>query len=134
MLPQAYQDTENDDNDFGDPQIVITFSSQQSVLFTSNSTPWFSDGTFKVCPNIFFQVYTVHAKQGRHNFPCVFVLLLNQTETAYTRFSWELFSKVNGSDPEDILLEFEKSKMNAIKNIWPQIERKGCFYHLCFNL
>ena len=23
--PQAYQDTENDDNDFGDAQIVITF-------------------------------------------------------------------------------------------------------------
>ena len=59
----------------------------------------------------------MHAKQRRHIFPCVPVLLLNQTEATYTRFSWELFSKVNGSDPEDILLEFEKSAMNAIKNI-----------------
>ena len=54
VLPQAYQDTENNDNGLGDPQIVITFSSQQTVLFTSNSTPWFSDETFKVSPNIFF--------------------------------------------------------------------------------
>ena len=59
----------------------------------------------------------MHAKQGRHIFPCVFVLLLNETETTYTGFSRELLNKVNDNDPEGILLEFEKSVMNAIKNI-----------------
>ena len=59
----------------------------------------------------------MHAKQGRHIFPCVFVLLLNETEATYTRFSRELLNKVNDNDPEGILLEFEKSVMNAIKNI-----------------
>ena len=59
----------------------------------------------------------VHAKQARHIFPWVFVLLLNKTEATYTRFSREVFNKVNGKDPEDILLELEKSAINAIKNI-----------------
>ena len=60
----------------------------------------------------------MHVKQGRHIFPRVFVLLLNKTEATYTRFSGELKqNKKNGYDPEDILLEFEKSAMNAIKNI-----------------
>ena len=59
----------------------------------------------------------MHAKQGRHIFPCVFVLLLNETEATYTRFSVEFLDKVNGNDPEDISLEFEESAMNAIKNI-----------------
>ena len=59
----------------------------------------------------------MHAKQERNIFPCVFVLLLNETEATYTRFSGELLNKVNGNDLEDILLEFEKSVMNAIKNI-----------------
>ena len=45
-----------------------------------------------------------------------------------------ILDKVNGNDPEDISLEFEESAMNAIKNIWPQIERKGYFYHLCSNV
>ena len=45
------------------------------------------------------------------------MLLLNETEATYTRFSRELLNKVNDNDPEDILLEFEKSVMNAIKNI-----------------
>ena len=73
----------------------------------------------------------MHAKQGRRIFPCVFGLLLNETEATYTRFFGELLNKVNDNDHEDILLEFEKSAMNAIKNTWPQIERKGYFYHLC---
>ena len=59
----------------------------------------------------------MHANQGRHIFPHVFVLLLNETEATYTRFSRELLNKVNDNDPEGILLEFEKSVMNAIKNI-----------------
>ena len=59
----------------------------------------------------------MHAKQERNIFPCVFVLLLNETEATYTRFSGELLNKVNDNDPEGILLEFEKSAMNAIKNI-----------------
>ena len=59
----------------------------------------------------------MHAKQGRHIFPCVFVLLLNEIEATYTRFSGELLNKVNDNDPEDILLEFEKNATNAIKNI-----------------
>ena len=59
----------------------------------------------------------MHAKQGRYIFPCVFVLLLNETEATYVRFSRELLSKVNDNDPEGILFEFGKSVMNAIKNI-----------------
>ena len=45
------------------------------------------------------------------------MLLLNETEATYTRFSGELLNKVNDNDLEDILLELEKSVMNAIKNI-----------------
>ena len=79
-------------------------------------------------------MYTVHSKQGGLIFSCVFPLLSNKTETTYTRFYQKLFNSVNGNDPEDLLLDFEKSAMNAINNIGPQIERKGCFYHLCSNV
>ena len=45
------------------------------------------------------------------------MLLLNETEATYTRFSRELLNKVNDNDPEGISLGSEKSVMNAIKNI-----------------
>ena len=36
--------------------------------------------------------------------------------------------------PADILLNFERSALNAISNIRPNIEKNGCFYHLCTNV
>ena len=70
-------------------------------------------------PNNIFLLYNVHAKQGRQIFPYVLVLLLNKTEATYIRFYRELFNKVNVNNREDILLEFEKSAINATKNICP---------------
>ena len=51
----------------------------------SNSEHWYAYGTFKVCPELFFQAYTAHAQQGRRIFRCVFGLLLNKMEGTYTR-------------------------------------------------
>ena len=47
VLEQTFKETEND-------EIIVAFSSRQANPFTSNSRPWFGDGTFKVWPNIFF--------------------------------------------------------------------------------
>ena len=56
VLEQTFKETENDDKGFGYPKIIVAFSSRQTNPFTSNSRPWFEDGTFKMWPNIFFQV------------------------------------------------------------------------------
>ena len=127
-----YQLTENGDqfllydSGVGDPERILIFSSQQAIQFLSSSDHWFADGTFKVCPDIYFQVYTVHAEQGGRIFPCVFALLPNKTEATYTRFFREIFNVIiNGNNPNDILVDFEKSAMNGISNIRPQIEMKG---------
>ena len=67
----------------------------------------------------------MYAKQGGCIFPCAVALLPSQTKATYTRFFWELFNKMSSNNPEDILLEFEKSAMNAAENIQPQIEIRG---------
>ena len=75
VIPQLYQSTENGDQFLlydsgnGDPERIIIFSSQQAIQFMSDSEHLFADGTFKVCPDIFFQVYTVHAQQEGRIFP-----------------------------------------------------------------
>ena len=56
---------------------------------------WLSDGTFKRAPNLFAQVYVLHALRGGPDplkdgdlLPSLFVLLPNETQTTYTRM-WE---------------------------------------------
>ena len=46
---------------------------------------WFGDGTFKVCPQIFFQIYTIHTQINERILSCIYPLLPNKTEDIYTR-------------------------------------------------
>ena len=82
------------------------------------------DDTFKVCLEIFFQIYTIHVLINHQIFPCIFALLSNKTEATYNRFLTEVLNAVRniGTGPEDILLDFKRAAMNAITNQLNQVE------------
>ena len=53
-----------------------------------------------------------------------------QERNTYTRFFEQIVILVQNT-PEDILFNFERAAMNAIGEILPNVEVKGCFYHHC---
>ena len=53
----------------------------------ANSSQWFGDGTFKLCPQIFSQINTIRALVNHEVLPCVFALLPSKTEILYELFS-----------------------------------------------
>lgn len=66
-------------------------------------------------------------------FPPFYVFLSNKQADTYTRFSRgvrEVFKKADhiGSNPTYTLTDFERSTMNVIQNIKPQIEIKRLFF------
>ena len=91
------------------------------------------DGTFKVCPEIFFQINTIHVLINHQIFPCVFTLLPNKTKATYNRFLTEVLNAVRntGNEPEDILVDFERAGMNAITNQLNQVEVNALFQIYC---
>ena len=92
VLPEEYQLATNHDlflvfdSGIGDPERIFIFASDLGLQFLYECDHWCADDTFKVCPEVFYQVYTVHGQQRRRNFPCVLGLLPNKTEATYTRF------------------------------------------------
>ena len=50
------------DSEQGDADRNFIFGTNLSLQLPSQSQNWFGDGTFKVCPQIFFQIYTIHAQ------------------------------------------------------------------------
>ena len=42
----------------------------------------FADGTFKVVPTIFFQLWTIHAMYESHTVPLMYALLTNKTQVS----------------------------------------------------
>ena len=81
-LPQVYRTTT-----YGDPfwmyhsgigESIFISPSQGALQFLGDLEHWYADGTLKVCPEIFFQWYTMHGHPDRRMFPCVFSLLPNK--------------------------------------------------------
>jgi len=71
---------------------IFIFGTDQALQLLVNSEDWFGDGTFKVCPEVFFQVYTVHAKIAERVLPCIYALLPNKQEVTYR----QLFNRILG--------------------------------------
>ena len=100
VLPQRYQVTNTGDQfllfDSGvdDPERIFVIATQQCMRLLATSEHWFMDGTFKLCPEIFYQIYTIHALINNQIFPCVFGLLPSKTENIYNRFFTEICNAV----------------------------------------
>ena len=118
----------------GDESRILIFASDIGVQLLGDSEHWYADETFKVYPEIFFQLYTVYAQRNDSIFPCIYGLLPNKTEVTYRRFFDQVFNGMPNGNMQDCLVDFEKAAINAIKHFKPDIEVKGCFYHLSSNV
>ena len=122
------------DSGVGDPNRILMFATDQALRLLRQSNHWFGDGTFKVSPSIFFQVYTIHAICHEKVIPCLYSLLPNKTGPTYNRLLAEVANNMNGHAPLDMLFDFEQAAFNGARNTFPGITVKGCFFHLCQNI
>ena len=139
-IPQNLRETSDGqnfllyDNGVGDVNRILIFATERGTNLLKQSDHWFGDGTFKVSPVIFFQVYTIHAVCNGKVFPCIFALLPNKTVATYELFFREIERHMDGHTPRDILFDFEQAALNSVRNIFPDVNVKGCFFHLSKNI
>lgn len=92
------------------------------------------DGTFKISPPGFSQVYLISAERNGYVFPILYILTEDKMQETYERLLneicelWPLFS------PLYISVDFELAMINAIKNVFPLAEINGCYFHLMQNM
>ena len=100
VIPQTYQLTNGGaqfhlfDSGAEDENRILIFSTQEAIQLLARNEHWFMDGTFKLCPQIFHQIYTIHTLINNPVFPCLFVLLPSKTENIYTRLLTEVCNAV----------------------------------------
>ena len=73
----------------GDDRLVI-FASNDGLTILSDCEEILIDGTFKITPIIFSQLYTIHGVYRNGVFPLVFALLSNKQQQSYQRLIDEL--------------------------------------------
>ena len=108
-------------------------ATESNVEFLAEADEFFLDGTFKIAPRLFHQVFTVHAFKHGKQFLLAYCLLLNKTKETYVKCL-----KILSEGMEDLSLQpnvqqvatdFEIAIIQAAQEVFPSVSAKGCFYH-----
>ena len=107
---------------------IIIYCTPDSLNLMSESDHWFADGTFKSSPLIFTQIYTIHVLKEDICIPTLYALLPDKKTTTYIRLFEKLKENKPTLNPKSILTDFEHASINAFKQVFPNIENRGCFF------
>ena len=64
---------------------IHVLATDQNLEILSEVDEWYMDGTFKVSPRLFHQVYTIHAFKHDQQFPLAYCLLPGKSEEVYSK-------------------------------------------------
>lgn len=93
---------------------------------------WLADGTFKVVPTLFFQLYSIHFEHaGGINPPGIYCLMSNKSRLAYDKLTAVLRNLMPNANPQRIITDFEVAAMHAFQMAYPTARITGCYFHLC---
>ncbi|XP_062572688.1 uncharacterized protein LOC134234630 [Saccostrea cucullata] len=85
------------------------------------------------CPSLFHQIYIIYILTDDVMTPVVYALLPGKSQAIYTRFFTLLQDKVNDLGlqfvPTCALADFETAVHNSIREVFPGVTTKGCFFH-----
>ena len=136
IIPNEFQNTSSGerfllyDSGAGDQNRQLIFCTQRNMDILMNSTDWFCDGTFKVVPGLFYQLFTIHGLVNGNMVACVYALLPNKQQDTYTSLLRVLRNANPLLSPRTVMIDYELASMNAIQEIFPDAIVQGCLYHL----
>jgi hypothetical protein len=123
------------DNKCKNKRRIIIFISEEGLEIASVSPQWLIDGTFKSCPNLFYQILTIHGYfKNHHAFPFAYILLQSKDRQTYEDAFKQLriILKLDNDltiKLEQVITDFELSLQQAIKSQFKNVELKGCWFH-----
>ena len=129
---------DTDAKKFGSDWRLLIFSTDKCLHTMSLFLDWYGDGTFKICPKIFFQFYTFHCCTEKLSIPLVYCLLPDKKQETY-EFSLKKIAALvrrnsndptNWNGPRSMIVDFELAMMKALKSVFPQIIVHGCRFHM----
>lgn len=133
-IPQQYLDMVLYDSGPGEDRIIM-LGCNELLDGLGRADVWLADGTFKIVPSLFFQLYSFHFCFGAGINPAaLYCLLPNKTAATYGRVFAEIRNLVPRASPTKMLVDFEKAAMNSFSASYPDATVTGCYFHLCQSI
>ena len=109
---------------------ILIFASPEQLQVLQSAEHFLVDGTFKVTPEIFYQVFIIHAVDREHVVPVIYSLLRRKDAGTYTRLIDEVVKIAPNWLPASVMMDFEQASINAFKKKFPSVSLSGCYFHL----
>ncbi|CAF1516519.1 unnamed protein product [Rotaria sordida] len=124
-LPEKLRKTYHDE-DFilHEDKNLIIFTTKTNLSILKQNKHWFADGTFKVCPDDYYQLFTLHAMMTDAIIPLVYGLLIGKSAQDYNS-SFEKVLVQDNFQPESIMTDFETGTINSVREMLPNVLHKG---------
>ncbi|XP_076031967.1 uncharacterized protein LOC143019873 [Oratosquilla oratoria] len=119
---------ENDEN------CMVIFMTATGIEDLKRFQNWAIDGTFKVAPKIYHQLFIIHVQKDNLSIPRALVLLPNKTKSAYRACYEEIKELLNNNQPQIIMIDFERASINALKYVYTNAILNGCFFYFSKSL
>lgn len=112
---------------------ILIFGRPLGLKLLKDSKVWYMDGTFKVAPTLFSQVYIILVEFLGGVHPTIYALLPNKKEQTYQKLLNMLKELQPDLEPTSVTCDFELAAITAIQNAFKDINIFGCYFHLSQN-
>lgn len=116
------------------PDRILIFGRSRSLHILQNSKIWYVDGTFKIAPPLFSQVYVILAEYLDSVLPLVYILLPDKQSKTYDKMFSMLKNLRPDLNPSSVSCDFEQAAIKSIKIAFPNVQIFGCLFHLTKNI
>lgn len=107
---------------------MMILASEDDLAFLSTWDHWFADGTFRVSPSGYDQLYTILGLIIEA-FPAVYALLAAITDAIYERFLQEIIALKPGLLPVSFVFDFKPEAIRTFQHTFPATTVNGSMFH-----
>lgn len=117
------------DSGVQDSQRIIIFGTEENATHARHSTVLLADGTFKVSPSEFYQVYIIYYQLFGKILPAFYCLLPSKSETTYSRLFEQLKIIMEDNHPDYFIVDHENAVIKTFKEQFPTTKIRLCLFH-----
>ncbi|KRX69475.1 hypothetical protein T06_7815 [Trichinella sp. T6] len=120
-LPARRQDLRLTAEYYSPTNDILIFATEDGVMLLSQSNCWCGDGTFKIVPSWYQQLFTLRVFLGDlPTYSRIFEVLHSKAEELGVQL-----------EPAKFVCDFETALIPAIQGNFPNTRVQGCFFHFC---
>ena len=115
---------------------IIVWGSDICIAHLAESDVWMMDGTFKITPPMFYQLYVIRAPLEDTSVSCVYAIMTGKSYETYRQLLTIVMEKctdISGRDPypSKIVIDFEAAMIKAVTDVFGYNGLvQACFFHL----